>query len=89
MTDLRGTIKAIDFENNNGNDKKVVHLEISSHQILFIEFQGQSTELVKPIHLGKKVEIKILYRGKVSKIGRKYNNIIGKSINTIENGSKN
>lgn len=81
--EIEGYVQAIAIENNNGHDKKVITVSTADDQVLFVEFQGKARKLVREIIPQDKVRIRFKFNGKVSKIGRKYNNIIGKSIKIL------
>lgn len=83
MIQLNGTIQKITKENNNGKEKKVVTLQAGKHNTLFIEFQGNMIEKLEPFQKGSKIEVSIRFNGKESALGRKYNNIIAKTIKSI------
>ena len=83
MTEVRGTIQSVEAENNNGREKKVVTLAMGRSDKIFIEFQGRAGELVSSSMIDKNVSVRIVFNGKVSKLGRRYNNILGKSIKTL------
>lgn len=80
MIEIEGTIVEIANENNNGRDKKVMTLNAGRNNILFIEFQGRMTEEADKFKADQHVKIRIRFNGKVSKLGRRYNNLIAKSI---------
>ncbi|GLB52997.1 hypothetical protein NBRC110019_20370 [Neptunitalea chrysea] len=82
--ELSGKIDCITVENNNGNDKKVVTL-VNGREILFVEFQGKNIQLLDEYHTGDDVTVQVRFNGKVSGLGRKYNNIIAKRIALIAN----
>ena len=83
MTELTGTIQTITQENNNGKDKKIVTLNAGRNNILFIEFQGKMMNVLENFRENQQVKIRLRFNGKISKLGRRYNNLIGKSINPI------
>lgn len=83
MLELQGTIEEIVQENNNGHDKLVVTLQAGRNNKVFIEFQGKYRKLLDGYSEGQRVEIRVRFNGKVSKLGRRYNNIIAKSIQHI------
>lgn len=83
MIEISGTIEKIITESNNGRDKKVVTLQAGRNNILFVEFQGKMMDKLKPFEDGDRVEIRLRFNGKTSKLGRNYNNLIGKSIKII------
>lgn len=81
--ELTGIIKAIDLENNNGNDKKVVTLVVENNEICFVEFQNRNIKKLTSIEVGEIVSIIIKFNGKISRLGRKYNNLVAKSIRSL------
>lgn len=83
MTEIKGTVEAIEKENNNGHDKKILTVKVGRNNVVFVEFQGNKINILNNISAGQKVVIKFRFNGKISKMGRRYNNIIGKSIKTI------
>lgn len=83
MIEITGTVQGIEKENDNGHIKNVVTLLTGKKNLLFIEFQGKSIYKTKSIKTGKEVSVKVVFNGKRSMLGRKYNNIIGKSIKHI------
>ena len=87
--EIEGTIDDITTENNNGSEKKVITLKAGRSNTLFVEFQGNKVNLLDGFIKGDRVIIKPRYNGKVSKIGRKYNNIIGKTIKKLEYANSN
>jgi len=82
--EIEGRVEAIGNENNNGHEKKVITLATGKDNVLFVEFQGRNRGLVKDVSTGDRVRIKIRFNGKVSNLGRRYNNIIGKSLTKRE-----
>lgn len=78
--EIEGIVEAINKENNNGHDKKVLTIAAGKNNTLFVEFQGKLMEKVRDVNPNDRVKVKIRFNGKVSQIGRRYNNIIGKSI---------
>jgi len=95
MTEYTGSIEKISLHNNNGNDKVVIHLNILGHvpramanyvsNTLFVEFQGSNIKKTKNFREGDEVCIGCYHNGKVSKLGRLYNNIVGYRIKPINN----
>lgn len=81
MIKLTGIIKMIDIENNNGNDKVVLTLSPQTskglEQIMFIEFQGKYSRRTLDVKVSDLVQVSVLFNGKISALGRRYNNIIG------------
>ncbi|GLB47824.1 hypothetical protein [Neptunitalea lumnitzerae] len=77
--ELTGKIDCIAVENNNGNDKKMLTL-VNGREVLFVEFQGKNIHLLDTFEKGDEVSIQARFNGKISGLGRKYNNIIGKRI---------
>lgn len=82
--EISGIIDCIAVENNNGNDKKVVTLNMGK-EVLFVEFQGKNITLIEDYHQGDDVTVYVKFNGKVSGLGRKYNNIIGRRIRLNSN----
>lgn len=83
MLEINGSIAEIATENNNGRDKKVIEVHAGRNNVVFVEFQGKMMNKVNEFSNGDKVNIKFRFNGKVSKLGRRYNNIIGKSITLL------
>lgn len=83
MIEVTGTIETIELENNNGQNKKIITLQAGRNNKLFIEFQGKMIYELDTYSVGNKVSIRVRFNGKISKLKRKYNNIIGKSIKSI------
>lgn len=83
MIQLIGIIEKIETQNNNGSDKKVVTLKLESSDKAFVEFQGNRSSLLDDFSESHKVQINIKFKGKVSNLGRRYNNIIGTHIEKI------
>lgn len=83
MINVTGIIENIETQNNNGSDKKVVTLKLGSSDTVFIEFQGNKSSILDDFSEGHKVQIKIKFIGKVSRLDRRYNNIIGTHIEKI------
>ena len=83
MKEVKGTILAVENEDHNGFEKKIITLGLGQRDMVFIEFRGHSSELVSNALIGKRVSVKIRFIGKESRLGRKYNNIIAKSIKTL------
>ena len=81
--EITGVVEAINNENNNGHDKKELTIAAGKNNTLFVEFQGKTMEKVWDISPNDKVKVNIRFNGKVSKIGRRDNNIVGKSIKKI------
>lgn len=77
--EISGIIDCIAVENNNGNNKKVLTLSMG-REVLFVEFQGKNITLLDDYQSGDDVIINARFNGKVSGLGRKYNNIIGRRI---------
>ncbi len=80
MLEVNGTIEEIVQENNNGHNKKVVTLQAGKNNTLFIEFQGRYMKYLDGFFEGQRVSVKIRFNGKISKLNRRYNNIVAKSI---------
>jgi len=78
-----GKILKIETVNNNGNDKKVVTIAGGSSNVGFFDFFGKYQELLNGLKKGDEVLIKFRLNGKVSKLGVKHNNNVGKSIKLI------
>lgn len=85
MIELELTIDQITVENNNGNDKVVLSCKNQKNKLLFIEFQGKNVKKVEPFIEGQIVNISFSFNGKISSLGRRYNNIIGHSIKPKQN----
>lgn len=83
MTTIEGTIETIETEHNHGKKKKVITLQMGRHNTVFVEFQGKMMDWLDSYSEGDRVSMRIRFNGKVSSLGRKYNNIIAKSIKTI------
>lgn len=83
MIEIEGLIVELATENNNGVDKKVVTLNAGRNNTLFVEFQGKMAQRLKGFNTGDRARIKIRFNGKVSKLGRRYNNLIAKEINRV------
>lgn len=83
MITIEGKIDKITTELNNGKEKKVITLKMGRHNTVFVEFQGRMMEWLDSYHEGDRVQMRIRFNGKVSSLGRKYNNIIAKSIKTV------
>lgn len=83
MTEIKGIAQAIEEVNDNDRLKKVLTLALGKRGLMFIEFQGRSRCEVDGLKCGQKVSVKIVFNGKTSRLGRRYNNIIGKSIKQI------
>lgn len=82
--EIEGTVAAITKENNNGHTKKVLTLITHKTHVLFVEFQGKHMQKLEGVAQGDKVAITVYFNGKVSHLGRRYNNIIGRSIQKLQ-----
>lgn len=83
MTTIKGKIEKITTEHNYGKQKKVITLQMGRHNTVFVEFQGNMISWLDSYSEGDQVSVRVRFNGKVSNLGRKYNNIIAKSIKTI------
>lgn len=83
MLAIEGTIEAIVTENNNGKDKKVLTIQSGRNNTIYVEFQGKMMHTLNGYSEGQRVEVRVRFNGKTSKLGRRYNNIIGKSIKQL------
>jgi hypothetical protein len=85
MIELKLNIDEITTENNNGNEKKILSGTYGESEKVFIEFQGKHQKKLKTFKQGDSVWVMFRFNGKVSKIGRRYNNLIGISIKNSNN----
>lgn len=83
MTTIEGKIEKIATEKTHLREKKVVTLKMGTCNTVFVEFQGKSISWLDSYNEGDRVQMRIRFNGKVSSLGRKYNNIIAKSIKTV------
>ena len=80
---IEGKIEKITTEQYNGKEKKIITLQMGPHNTVFVEFQGRMIEWLESYSEGDQVAMRIRFNGKTSALGRKYNNIIAKTIKTI------
>lgn len=78
-----GVVKYIDHQQNNGHEKKVIDFHLDTNECIFVEFQSKGVRLLNHIEEEDRVKIRFIFNGKKSKIGAKYNNIIGKAIHKL------
>lgn len=87
MTKLIGMVQKIEVENNNGNEKVVITLSPKNKRgfggMLFIEFQGSNIDKTNGVKVFDNIIVDVVFKGKISYNGNRFNNIIGKSIKSI------
>lgn len=80
---VKGTIEKIDMHLM--PEKIVVSLRPDPYQLLFVEFRASRTKIIAPFKESQQVIISVVYEGKVSKLGKQYNNIVGRSARLVSN----
>lgn len=80
---VKGTIEKIDMYVS--PEKIVVHIRIDPYQLTFIEFRGSRTKIIAPFKESQQVIISYIHDGKISKIGKTYPNLVGRSARLVSN----
>lgn len=84
MTEITATVASIKKESHLDREKKILELDLNEREKLYVEFQSKIVERIDHINVNDKVLLRFWFNGKKSKLGKFYNNLIGKSIKKID-----